>query len=55
MRKLFFLAALLIGLTSASFAQTVKTGAPKEKAMELQKKLSLSDKQCEKVSAIYQE
>lgn len=55
MRNLFFLAALLISSTSALFAQTVKTGAPKEKAMELQKKLSLTDKQCEKVSAIYQE
>ena len=55
MKKHFLIALVLIGLTSALFAQSVRTGAPKEKAKELQQKLALSDKQCEKVSAIYQE
>jgi len=55
MKKLLLLCCLFIGLTTASFAQTAAGSKPEEKAMELQKKLKLTDPQCKKVAAIYTE
>ena len=53
MKKLIFMCAVLVGLTTASFAQSHKSAD--EKAKGLQKELGLSKTQCEKVSAIYSE
>jgi protein CpxP len=54
MKKLLLLCCLFIGITTASRAQATKVGAdPVEKAKGLQKQLKLSDKQTEKVTAIY--
>ena len=56
MKKLLLICCLFIGLTTASRAQAPKVGAdPVEKAKGLQKQLNLSDKQTEKISAIYKE
>ncbi|WP_184544007.1 hypothetical protein [Mucilaginibacter sp. FT3.2] len=55
MKKLFLLCCLFIGLTTAGNAQVAVSSKPEEKAMELQKKLKLSDAQCKKVAAIYTE
>lgn len=56
MKKLLLLCCLFIGITTASRAQATKVGAdPVEKAKGLQKQLKLSDKQTEKVTAIYKE
>ena len=56
MKKLLLICCLFIGITTASRAQAPKVGAdPVEKAKGLQKQLNLSDKQTEKVSAIYKE
>jgi protein CpxP len=56
MKKILLICCLFIGITTASRAQATKVGAdPVEKAKGLQKQLNLSDKQTEKVSAIYKE
>ena len=56
MKKLLLICCLFIGLTTASRAQAPKAATdPVEKAKGLQKQLNLSDKQTEKVSAIYKE
>jgi Spy/CpxP family protein refolding chaperone len=55
MKKLMLLCCLFIGLTAAAFAQPKAVTKPEEKAMELQKKLKLTDPQCKKVAAIYTE
>jgi protein CpxP len=56
MKKLLLICCLFIGITTASRAQATKvTTDPVEKAKGLQKQLNLSDKQTEKVSAIYKE
>jgi protein CpxP len=55
MKKLLLVCCMLIGLTTASFAQKMAATKPEEKAMELQKKLKLTDPQCKKVAAIYKE
>lgn len=55
MKKLLLVCCMLIGLTTASFAQKMAATKPEEKAMELQKKLKLTDPQCKKIAAIYQE
>ena len=56
MKKLLLICCLFIGITTASRAQAPKVGTdPVEKAKGLQKQLNLSDKQTEKVSAIYKE
>jgi Spy/CpxP family protein refolding chaperone len=55
MKKLLLLCCLFIGLTTATFAQPKAVTKPEEKAMELQKKLKLTDPQCKKVAAIYTE
>lgn len=56
MKKILLICCLFIGITTASHAQATKVGAdPAEKAKGLQKQLNLSDKQTEKVSAIYKE
>jgi protein CpxP len=51
MKKLLLLCCVFIGLTTASFAQMAAGSKPEEKAMELQKKLKLTDPQCKKVAA----
>ncbi|MBD1383912.1 hypothetical protein IDJ75_01360 [Mucilaginibacter rigui] len=51
MKKLIMLCGLIIGFATAVSAQT----ASSEKAKELQKQLKLTDKQTDKISAIYNE
>lgn len=53
MKKLLLLCFLFLGITTVSNAQMHAASKPEEKAMELQKKLKLSDKQCKKIAAIY--
>jgi len=56
MKKIGLICCLLIGLTTASFAQAAKTTTdPAEKAKGLQKQLKLTDAQTTKVAAIYKE
>ena len=51
MKKLMMLCGLIIGLATTVSAQTPSS----EKAKELQKQLKLTDKQTDKISAIYKE
>lgn len=57
MKKILLICCLLIGITSATFAQTNHPGTtdPAEKAKSLQKELKLTDEQTTKITAIYQE
>ncbi len=55
MKKLLLLCFLFLGLTAVSNAQMHAMSKPEEKAMELQKKLKLTDPQCKKIAAIYTE
>ena len=57
MKKTWQLCCLLIGLTTASYAQVSHPapGNPEEKAKGLQKQLTLTDDQTTKVAAIYKE
>ncbi|HEY9194864.1 MAG TPA: hypothetical protein VIM77_01320 [Mucilaginibacter sp.] len=55
MRKLLLLCCMFIGLAAAVNAQTKPGAKPVEKSKELQKALKLTDKQTEKIAAIYQE
>ena len=55
MRKVLLMCCLFIASVAAVNAQTHSAAEPMEKAKGLQKQLSLSDKQTEKVAAIYQE
>jgi hypothetical protein len=53
MKKLLLLCFLFLGITTVSNAQMHAASKPEEKAMELQKKLKLTDPQCKKIAAIY--
>jgi hypothetical protein len=53
MKKLLLLCFLFLGITTVSNAQMHASSKPEEKAMELQKKLKLTDPQCKKIAAIY--
>lgn len=56
MKNLLLICCLFFGITAASRAQAPKVANnPVEKAKGLQKQLNLSDKQTEKVTAIYKE
>lgn len=57
MKKVLLICCLLIGVTSANYAQTNKpsTTDPAEKAKGLQKQLKLTDAQTAKIATIYQE
>jgi protein CpxP len=55
MKKFLLICCLFIGLTTVGRAQNHPTADPVEKAKSLQKELKLSDKQTDKVAAIYQE
>ena len=56
MKKFLLICCLFIGLTTVGRAQANHpTADPVEKAKSLQKELKLSDKQTDKVAAIYQE
>jgi len=56
MKKILLICCLFIGITAASYAQVHTIGTnPVEKAKGLQKQLNLTNKQTEKVSAIYKE
>jgi hypothetical protein len=55
MKKLLLLCLLFLGITTVSNAQMHAMSKPEEKAMELQKKLKLTDPQCKKIAAIYTE
>ena len=44
---------MFLAITTVSYAQIHAAGKPEEKAMELQKKLKLSDKQCKRIAGIY--
>jgi len=56
MKKLLLICGLFVGMTTALIAQPKKVGAdPVEKAKGLQKELSLSKRQTEKVTVIYKE
>ena len=57
MKKIWPICCLLIGLTTASYAQTSHPapGNPEEKAKGLQKQLTLTGDQTTKVAAIYKE
>jgi protein CpxP len=56
MKKLLLICCLFFGITDVSRAQAPTSGTnPRDKAKGLQKQLNLSDKQSEKVYAIYKE
>ena len=57
MKRILPICFLLIGLTSANYAQTNRPGTtdPVEKAKSLQKELKLTDSQTAKIAAIYKE
>ena len=57
MKQIWLICCLLIGFTAANYAQVNHpgVGAPAEKAKGLQKELKLTDKQTEKIAAIYKE
>jgi Spy/CpxP family protein refolding chaperone len=55
MKKILLMCCLFIGFTAASFAQTKVAPDPEAKAKGLQKELKLTDKQTEKIAAIYQQ
>jgi Spy/CpxP family protein refolding chaperone len=56
MKKIWQICCLLIGLTTASYAQVAHpTTDPEEKAKGLQKQLTLTGDQTTKVAAIYKE
>ena len=57
MKKIWPICCLLIGLSTASYAQSAHPapGNPEEKAKGLQKQLTLTDDQTTKVAAIYKE
>jgi len=57
MKRILSICCLLIGLTSANYAQTNRpaTTDPVEKAKSLQKELKLTDQQTTKIAAIYKE
>src|SRR5215467_14557268 len=56
MKQISLICCLLIGLASASSAQTgPSTNLPVEKAKGLQHELNLTDKQTDKVAAIYKD
>jgi protein CpxP len=54
MKKILLICCLVIGITAAR-AQGTHPGTPEEKAKGLQKELKLTDKQTEKIQAIYKE
>jgi Spy/CpxP family protein refolding chaperone len=56
MKKILLICCLFIGLTAARAQGTHPVvGTPEEKAKGLQKELKLTDKQTEKIAAIYKE
>ena len=57
MKKVLLICCLLIGVTSANYAQANKPGTtdPAEKAKGLQRQLKLTDAQTAKIATIYQE
>jgi protein CpxP len=56
MKKILLICCLLIGISSAAFAQKPATTTdPTEKAKGLQKELKLTDDQTTKIAAIYKE
>jgi Spy/CpxP family protein refolding chaperone len=56
MKKILLIGCLVIAITTARAQGTHPTvGTPAEKAKGLQKELKLTDKQTEKISAIYKE
>jgi len=56
MKKILLICCLVIGITAARAQGTHPTmGTPEEKAKALKKELKLTDKQTEKIAAIYKE
>ncbi|HTK18984.1 MAG TPA: hypothetical protein VL442_05715 [Mucilaginibacter sp.] len=56
MKKILLICCLVIGITAARAQGTHSSvGTPEEKAKGLQKELKLTDKQTEKIQAIYKE